>query len=121
MIKFNCSKINIMKYVYKNTCNIYGKNSNKPETISLVKLQKHFGFNAPKEISDFLKDEIKNEYLYIDNDGALLTDEGKNYVINKIAFENLQKKRIWYSKLVDLIATILVSLLTSLATLKIYQ
>ena len=118
MINFNCSKNNIMKYIYRKTCNIYGKDPKKPEVILLEKIQKHFGFNAPKEISDFLKDEIKKEYLYIDNDGGvMLTDEGKNYIINKIAFENLQLKRMLLSKIADVIIAAITALLTTLLTL----
>lgn len=121
MIRFYCSKINIMKYVYRKTCNIYGKDPKKPAAISLEKIQKHFGFNAPKEIVDFLKDEVDKEYIYIDEDGAMLSDNGKNYIINKIAFDNLQTKRMLTSKLADIIVAILVSLLTSLASLKLFQ
>lgn len=118
MIKFNCSKFNILKYLYRKTSNIYGKDPKKPESISLDIIQKKFGFDAPYEISDFLSEEINKEYLFIsDDDSAMLTDKGKNYIINKIAFENVKLKHMVLSKTADVVIAAITALLTTLLAL----
>lgn len=117
MFKFNCSPYHIIKYVYKNTDNMYKENNDLPPHLLAADVAKYFNISNAIVLEEYLQSEIKQNIILIDKSTI-------NYKISvveqktQIYLLNCHNENIKYFKdlLVSKISDIIVAFVTSVIT-----